>query len=621
MAKYRVSFICPVPQGGDLQWPDNPSREPLQIFVEEGTTLLQAQILAGLHPNAPCGGQGKCGKCLVRIKWPGQESKIVKACCEKVQGDVTVELLEEEALHVLTAGTARLGGLSPELRRLSLRLPSRRDHWEFSEWERLCLALREAGIFGKAAAEEEPDGGSEAGGGSDIAWAAERKPDLPVARLLARLGGNREGDLTAVLSGSRILDLYGGDGRDRRLLAAAFDIGTTSIAGYLLDLESGEQLSTSSAVNPQVSFGADVIQRADHALEGELTELSRCVRQEVDAMLGRLCGQAGCKREDVYQVSLVGNSCMHHLFLELLPESLVHAPYQPVFRDALRIPAAALGIHAGQGAEILWLPLIAGFVGADTVGGLLATRLGEEEPLTLLIDIGTNGELVLGNQERRIACSTAAGPALEGAKISCGMRGADGAIEHVRIENGKLCCQVIGGGRAVGICGSGLIDAIASLLELGALDESGKLEGNGEQEGQPVYYLTQPDSQGPGVFLSQRDIREVQLAKGAIAAGIHLLAERMGVKLSDVKRVYLAGAFGTYLDPENACRIGLIPGELRGRLQAVGNAAGEGAKQVVRQRDALGRARRLAEGTEFLELASLPQFQDTFVDELEFPEA
>ena len=181
-------------------------------------------------------------------------------------------------------------------------------------------------------------------------------------------------------------------------------------------------------------------------------------------MLGRLCGQAGCKREDVYQVSLVGNSCMHHLFLELLPESLVHAPYQPVFRDALRIPAAALGIHAGQGAEILWLPLIAGFVGADTVGGLLATRLGEEEPLTLLIDIGTNGELVLGNQERRIACSTAAGPALEGAKISCGMRGADGAIEHVRIENGKLCCQVIGGGRAVGICGSGLIDAIASGL-------------------------------------------------------------------------------------------------------------------------------------------------------------
>lgn len=600
MVQYTVSFISRASHGIPLQ-PDGGSlQEPLQISVEEGTNLLEAQILAGLHPNAPCGGQGKCGKCLVRVKQSGQEPKIMKACCETVREDVTVELLEEEALHVLTGGTARLGGLSPELRRLSLKLPARRDHWECSEWERLCLALREAGIS------EGP--------------AAERTPDLRVARLLARLGGNREGDLTAVLSGNRILDLYGGDERDRRLLAAAFDIGTTSIAGYLLDLESGEQLATSSAVNPQVSFGADVIQRADHALEGGLAELSRCIRQEVDAMLGRLCGQAGTRREDVYQVSLVGNSCMHHLFLGMLPESLVHAPYQPVFRDAIRIPADSLGVHAGEGAEMLWLPLIAGFVGADTVGGLLATRLGEEEPLTLLIDIGTNGELVLGNRKQRIACSTAAGPALEGAKISCGMRGADGAIEHVRVEDGKLRCQVIGGGRAVGICGSGLIDAIASLLELGVLDESGKLEGNGEVQGQPVYYLTQPDSQGLGVSLSQRDIREVQLAKGAIAAGIRLLAERLGVKLTDVKRVYLAGAFGTYLDPANACRIGLIPGELLDRLQAVGNAAGEGAKQVVRQREALPRARQLAAETEFLELASLPQFQDAFVDELEFPE-
>ncbi len=590
-------------------------REKKQISVEEGTNLLEAQIQAGLHPNAPCGGQGKCGKCLVRVLRPGQEAQVVKACCEKVTGDVTVETLEKEELHVLTEGVAQLGGLSPELRRLHLQLPSRRDHWELSEWERLCLALEEAGVPAEdgTVAEETVDGVAEPGSGA-------RKPDLRVARLLARAGGNRDGELTVVMSGSRVLDLWEGAGGDRRLLAAAFDIGTTSIAGYLLDVESGEQLATDSAMNPQVSFGADVIQRADYALAGGLEELSRCVRREIDAMLGRLCEKGGARREDVYQVSLVGNSCMHHLFLGLLPESLVHAPYQPVFREAIRIPADSVGIHAGEGAEMLWLPLIAGFVGADTVGGLLATRLGEEEPLTLLIDIGTNGELVLGNRDRRIACSTAAGPALEGAKISCGMRGADGAIEHVQVENGQLRCQVIGGGRAVGICGSGLIDAIASLLEVGALDESGRLEGNGQQDGQPVYYLTQPDAEGPGVSLSQRDIREVQLAKGAIAAGIHLLAERLEVRLEDVERVYLAGAFGTYLNPESACRIGLIPGELRGRLQAVGNAAGEGAKQVVRQREAMERAQKLAAETEFLELASLPQFQDAFVDELEFPE-
>lgn len=595
MAVYTVSF----------------PKENKKISVEEGTTLLDAQIQAGLQPNAPCGGQGKCGKCLVRMQVPGQEPQVVKACCQPVTCDVTVETLGKETLRVLTEGTAQLGGLSPELRRLRLRLPSRRDHWEFSEWERLCLALQEAG------APVEP-GSPEAAAGAD--GPELRESDLHVARLLAQVGGAPDGELTAVMSGSRILDLYQGEGEDRRLLAAAFDIGTTSIAGYLLDLENGQDLATDSAMNPQFPFGADVIQRSDHALEGDLEALSRCVRQEVNAMLGRLCQKAGVRRADVYQMSLVGNSCMHHLFLGLLPESLVHAPYQPVFRETLRVPAAAMGVEAGQGAEMVWLPLIAGFVGADTVGGLLATRLGEEDPLTLLIDIGTNGELVLGNRTRRIACSTAAGPALEGAKISCGMRGSDGAIEHVWVEDGALRCQVIGGGRAVGICCSGLIDAIASLLEIGALDESGRMDGNGEQDGQPAYFLVPPEEGKPGVALTQRDIREVQLAKGAIAAGIHLLAERLGIALEEVERVYLAGAFGTYLNPDSACRIGLIPGELRGRLTAVGNAAGEGAKQVVRQREALERAGRLAAETEFLELASLPQFQDAFVDELEFPE-
>ena len=226
-----------------------------------------------------------------------------------------------------------------------------------------------------------------------------------------------------------------------------------------------------------------------------------------------------------------------------------------------------------------------------------------------MIDIGTNGEIVLGNRERMIACSTAAGPAFEGAKISCGMRGTRGAIDHVRLEEGKLRWHVIGDCAPVGICGSGLIDLIAALRKSGELDESGRLACGAE------YRL-----EGTDVVLTQRDVREVQLAKAAISAGIQLLAAQLGVSLAQIEQVHLAGAFGNYMDPDNACAIGLIPMELRDRIHSIGNAAGEGAKRVLMEREAWQRASQLARQAEFLELASLSSFQDEFVDALEFPE-
>ena len=268
------------------------------------------------------------------------------------------------------------------------------------------------------------------------------------------------------------------------------------------------------------------------------------------------------------------------------------------FTNILGSPALNMGVFVG---------IIAGFVGGDTVGCMVSTRFDQLEELTLMIDIGTNGEMVLGNKNRRIACSTAAGPAFEGAKISCGMRGAEGAVDHVEVKDGKIEYHVIGDGEAIGLCGSGLLDLVASLLETEILDESGYLEDD-------EYVLCEK------VTLTQKDVREVQLAKAAIRAGIELLAQQMGVQVSDIQKVYLAGAFGNYLNPASACRIGMIPPILLDRIEGIGNAAGEGSKLCALSRNEYEYSQNLARGTEFLELASLPQFQDCYVDALEFSE-
>ena len=260
------------------------------------------------------------------------------------------------------------------------------------------------------------------------------------------------------------------------------------------------------------------------------------------------------------------------------------------------------------------MPNIAGFVGADTSAVLLDVELDREEDITLVIDIGTNGEMVLGNKDRMIACSTAAGPAFEGAKIEMGMRGMEGAIDHVRADDeGNVICTMIGGGNPIGICGSGLLDAVAVLLETGKMDESGRLDEYTElPEGNKVFMLK------GDVYISQKDIREVQLAKGAIAAGIELMEKQLGIRTEDIKRVKIAGAFGNYMDPHSACAIGMIPAELEDRIVMIGNGAGEGAKIAAFSYQEYRRAERIARRAEFLELASSPDFQDTFVDHLMF---
>lgn len=468
--------------------------------VAPGTTLLQAQIAAGLHPDAPCGGNGTCGKCRVML-----QGKIALACQTTVEENMTVTLLDEKEMTILTTA----------------------------------------------------------------------------------VGEKRQAD-----------------GRDA--YTVAFDIGTTTLVGFLLDGHTGRCLATASAMNPQIAYGADVIARIQAVTE-QHADLQGCILPELDSMLTTLTGQAGILREDITLITLVGNTAMHHLLLGIDPAPLVVPPYMPKQTAALERPAAGLlSIHPEGRLRIL--PNIAGFVGADTVGCLVAAGFGQREELTLMIDIGTNGEMVLGNQHRRIACSTAAGPAFEGAKISQGMRGCPGAIDHVTLENGEIHAHVIGDGEAMGLCGSGLLDLVACLLDAGILDESGYL---------PEKAYTIP---GTAVTLTQADVREVQLAKAAIRTGVELMCEHLGVATEDIRQVLLAGAFGNYMNPASACRIGMIPPVLENRIQPIGNAAGEGAKACALSRDTFEESKRLAAETEFLELASKPEFQDRFVDALEFEE-
>ena len=422
-----------------------------------------------------------------------------------------------------------------------------------------------------------------------------------------------EGDMTVTVpQEEKTAILHGGiavtakpDGEHEFVLA--FDVGTTTIVCYLLDGKTGAVLAQASVRNPQTAYGADVISRLEYANTKSSEELLTCVRAALADLTREAAAKAGIAPDAITLAAVVGNTAMHHLLFGYDPQPLLTPPYMPSQFEALELPAAGILPIAACGT-VRAAANIAGFVGGDTVGCMAALRFDKLEELTLLIDIGTNGEMVLGDRSGRIACSTAAGPAFEGAKISMGMRGAPGAVDRVWLEDGAVRHHVIGEEKAVGLCGSGLLDLVAVLLDLGEITETGRM---------PCRKYTLP---GTEVVLTQKDVREVQLAKGAIRAGIELMAERRGASAADIRAVKLAGAFGNYLDPASACRIGMIPPLLQERIEGIGNAAGEGAKLMALSKEEFAYASSLARDTEFLELASLPQFQDAFVDALQFEE-
>jgi uncharacterized 2Fe-2S/4Fe-4S cluster protein (DUF4445 family) len=414
------------------------------------------------------------------------------------------------------------------------------------------------------------------------------------------------------------------------ILGVAVDIGTTTVVAKLLDMVTGRCLATQAMLNPQTRFGDDVVSRISYAQSEEhLAELHDAVVECVNALIRRLCRRGGINPSSIYEASIVGNTTMNHIFLRLPVEQLGRAPYRAWSLEAQDIPPAQLALEMNPAGNVHCAENIAGFVGADTTAVALAVDIDLIEDRVLAVDIGTNGEIVLGARDRLYAASCAAGPALEGARIRYGSRAVDGAIEAVVFDE-DIFLDVIGKMTPHSICGSGLIDAVAVLADLGVVDATGRFRERGdgrgslpepiasrilEYEGQPAFCLAwNEQTSRPGVLLTQRDIREVQLAKAAIRAGIRILMNKLGMSDLDVDRVLLAGAFGNYIRPSSAVRIGLLPNVPLDRIEPVGNAAATGAEILLISGDSRERAAQLARRIQYIEIAHEANFADVFAD-------
>ncbi|MCF8033472.1 MAG: ASKHA domain-containing protein [Desulfarculaceae bacterium] len=585
--------------------------------------LLQAAQAAGVGLEAPCGGKGLCGKCRVRPEGeatdptPGEKAllgtrladglRLACQCAMPAGGQVHVppESRRGEAV-ILTSGRSEGLELDPAItsHELSLAVPSLEA--PEAARERLFAALAQAR-------------GQEPGQGFDL--------PMGLLRALPGLLASGGGRLSAALRhGREVVDLRPAGASPA--LGLAVDLGTTTMVAYLCDLSDGQLLAVSAAMNPQAPWGADVISRisACQSDPQALGDMSRAVVESLNQLARDACAQAGAEAERILECVMVGNSAMHHIFLKLDPASLAQAPYAPLARRPVELKARELGLELAPEAWLHWLPLKAGFVGADIVAAALAVGADQIQEPTLLLDLGTNGEMVLAARGRMLACSTAAGPALEGGHIGQGMRGAPGAVERARLAKGGLPLElsVIEGLPPVGFCGSGLVSMLSCLLEAGALGESGSFDheraGEHLRQGDrgPEYVAAPAEHTGHGqeLVLSAADVAELQLAKAAIRAGAQVLMEQMGV--DKLERVLLAGAFGNYLDPAEARRLGMFPEVAVEAIEGVGNAAGVGAVMALLSLRQRRRAMDLSEAMRYVELSGHPLFNDLFVDSMPF---
>lgn len=567
-----------------------------RISFEKGCTVLEAAHAAKIQIRAECGGKGLCGKCKVRIAdhaYTEAEKKFLTqneinqgihlACQVTIDKDMTVDVPQESVVkkqRILIEGYTRTVTLDPNVKKIFLKLtqPTLQDNR--ADVERIKDSIEH-----------------------EIAKVStEALQNIP---LILR---DSDFEATFILLGDELVGCEKGD-TTQKSYGIAFDIGTTTVVGYLLDLNTGEQAAVCARMNPQINFGDDVISRINYGQTKEsldilTTALHGCLSDIID----ELSDTAGIKKDDIYELSVAGNTCMHHLFLNISPKSLAVSPYNPVVKEALSVDSTVYK------KRTYILPVIAGFVGADTVADLIAYPF--DERIRLLIDIGTNCEMVLGTKEKILACSTAAGPAFEGAHIQYGMRAAPGAIEQVHI-NGGVTVKTIDDEPPHGIAGSGLISGTAELLKWGIINPSGQLQKDHKFSSRikdgPEFMLT--DS----ISLTQKDLREIQLAKGAIFAAQQILVKSYGVTLSDIDEIILAGAFGSYIPTESAKLMGLIFDLPADRIKSIGNAAGVGAQLCLLSRKERKKAQTLSETVEYIELSSRRDFQQEFMDAMFFP--
>ena len=614
--------------------------------VEEGKTLLAAARELGADIESPCGGAGVCGKCKVNIeegyfekigiiskashlspiknveKEKLKESELRNnyrlACCAEVRGNILVFVPEESrgGQQIIRKGASQKKiTVEPAVRNYYLELSPATLQDEDDDFARIRrVAVEKYGLEGI------------------------EHIDYPAVLELSKTIRSSEWKVTVSLwKGREIIKVSPGLVEDP--WGIAVDIGSTTVAAYLCNLRTGESPFVKSMMNPQISYGEDILSRITYAVknEGGVKKLSRTLVEGLNSLILELTKEAGLSPEDIVDMVLVGNTAMHHLFLAINPEYIGKVPFIPAFKCGIDFKARDLGVKINSCAYVHWLPIEAGFVGADNVALLIAEEPYNQDEMLLLIDIGTNGEIVFGNREKLYSTSCATGPALEGAQITFGMRAAPGAIEEVRIDpqTKEPRFKVIGQKEwfkegdeplAKGICGSGIIDVIAEMFKSGIIDRSGRIKKelnttrvrtapNGKRE--YVLCYAHQTAIGKDITVTQDDVRAIQLAKAAMYCGAEYLMEKSGGKKPE--RILLAGAFGSYINKENAMVIGMIPDCPLEKVLAIGNAAGDGARFALLNINKRKEADRVARAVEFIETAAQPDFQKRFAEALIFP--
>lgn len=596
------------------------------VDAAEGTSLLAAITSAKINLRSDCGGAGRCGKCRVVSAEGGlsavcsPEKQILSsrdlrkgvrlACQALITGPTEIQVPPssvESRIRILVEGTHRSLKADPSFIKTGFPDISRQAYKDLS-WETLLAEMERQG-----------------------------ETLTPTLHVLRQIAEHR------VMPGES-LSLMSLDGIALGLkkdisepsFGLAVDVGTTTVVGYLADLSSAEILSHAACPNPQIKFGADVVSRIQYGIfePRGLAKLQEAIVRAINDMVRETSHKARVAREQIYTVCPVGNTTMHHLLLGLRPTALSRYPYRPVVRQALMVPAKEIGIAIHPEGRVYLPPLISGFMGSDTVGVVLSTKLHQSHAIKLAIDFGTNGEVVLGNRDRLVGTSCAAGPAFEGSHIAYGMTGSSGAIDKVSFDaDGQIHIHTVDDYPAVGICGSGLVDAVSHMHSRGVVDRSGRLLTREELKasplssrlkrvrGQSAFLLFEDDNRGTAqkIYVIQKDIRELQLAKGALRAAIQILMMELGIVFGDITEVLLAGAFGNYVDPNSAIGIGLLPRVAAPKIKAVGNAAGVGAQMVLLSKRERLQAQEIAANVDYVDLAVHPAFQDQFIQGMAFP--
>ncbi len=600
-----------------------------KVFTaNNGKNLLELLRESGISIDSPCNGNGTCGKCRVKLiqgtnsPAKAEEIKLLGfkaledgyrlACRYNIQSDIEILIDSNDLPASIATESIQLNNeLNPLVTKVYSLLKKPTLDNSVSDFIRVMnenyndtlLEINDLGLLRNI-----PD--------------VIRKNNFEVTLVKNSL------DIIAVESGDTTSSLYG----------VAVDIGTTTIAAYLVDLTTGKKVSVTSLLNPQKAFGADVISRISYTMENEhgLEQLNSLLIQSLNICIAILCKQAGISQNDVYVITFAGNTTMLHLLLKVNPSNIAYAPFVPAFTSTVRVRAIELSLDINPNGKAYILPGVSAYVGADTVGAVLAVGMHQQTSASLLIDIGTNGEIVLGGKSGMYACSAAAGPAFEGANIKNGMGSVNGAINSVSLKHG-ITYTTIGHTKPMGLCGTGVVDLLAELLDVGIVDETGKIDVSWrpdfpEQEplcdrivsvdGVNSFVLCKAHEtlSGCEILLTQRDIREIQNAKAAIAAGIRVLIKNAGIGFEDIKKVYLAGGFGSYINIDSALKIGLIPRELEGRIVSVGNAAAQGAIDVLNNKSLLTAAQEISKSINYTELSNSKDFNDYYVDCMTFEE-